>query len=103
MLIAVAAPVDTNPPIIEVKDGRIPLKALGIKMEDFLSERELRRRNTTKFSEAEEEIMELEEWEVGTEWYNTLQNTLTALASAFGIFVLYKGGVLWQRGIKEQE
>lgn len=81
----------------------IPLNELGIKRNDYMSERELRRRKTTQFSEAEQEIMELEEWEVHTQWFRDLQMFWTALASIGGIFVLYKGGVMWENWIKEQE
>lgn len=81
----------------------VPLPALGIKRDDFVSERELRRRKTTQYSEAEEEIMELEEWEVATQWFRDLQMTWAALASVGGIFVLYKGGVMWEKWIQEQE
>lgn len=87
-----------------VTAGReIPLRALGVRREDYVSERELRRRKTTQYSEAEQEIMELEEWEVATQWFRDLQMTWAALASVGGIFVLYKGGVMWERWIKEQE
>lgn len=82
---------------------KIPLEALGIKRDDYLSDRELRRRKTTQYSEAEEEIMELEEYEFATQWFRDLQITWAALASVMGIFVLYKGGVLWERWIQEQE
>ena len=83
--------------------GPIPLEVLGIKQEDFLSDRELRRRKTTQHSEAEEEIMELEEYEVETQWFRDLQRCWAAFASVGGIYVLYKGGVLWERWIQEQE
>lgn len=88
--------------VINAKEA-IPLRALGIKRDDFVSERELRRRKTTQYSEAEEEIMELEEWEVATQWFRDLQMTWAALASVGGIFVLYKGGVMWEQWIQEQE
>lgn len=81
----------------------IPLDALGIKRDEFLTDRELRRRKTTQFSEAEQEIMELEEWEVDTQWFRDMQTMWAALASVLGIFVLYKGGVMWENWIKEQE
>lgn len=81
----------------------IPLDALGIKREDFLSDRELRRRKTTQFSEAEQEIMELEEWEVDTQWFRDFQMMWASIASVGGMFVLYKGGVMWENWIKEQE
>lgn len=81
----------------------IPLRALGVKQSDYLSERELRLRKTTQFSEAEEEIMELEEYEVATKWYRDLRALWAGLASVAGIMVLYKGGVLWERWIQEQE
>lgn len=81
----------------------IPLKALGIKRGDFVSERELRRKKTTQYSEAEQEIMELEEWEVETQWFRDLQIMWAGIASVGGIFVLYKGGVMWENWIKEQE
>lgn len=83
--------------------NEIPLDVLGIKRDEFLSERELRRRKTTQFSEAEQEIMELEEWEVDTQWFRDLQTLWAALASVAGIFILYKGGVMWENWIKEQE
>lgn len=83
-------------------DG-ISLDELGIKRDDYMSERELRRRKTTQFSEAEQEIMELEEWEVNTQQSRDLRMFWTALASIGGIFVLYKGGVMWENWIKEQE
>lgn len=81
----------------------IPLKALGIKQSDYLSERELRLRKTTQYSEAEQEIMELQEYEMATKWYRDLQRLWAGLASVAGIYVLYKGGVLWERWIQEQE
>lgn len=81
----------------------IPLEALGVKRDDFLSDRELRRRKTTQFSEAEQEIMELEEWEVDTQWFRDLQMMWASFASIGGMFVLYKGGVMWENWIKEQE
>lgn len=81
----------------------IPLRALGIKPEDFLSERELRRPKTTQFSEAEQEIMELEEWEVHTQDFRNYQAMWAAIASVMGIFVLYKAGVMWENWIREQE
>ncbi|KAI0563232.1 hypothetical protein FGB62_44g116 [Gracilaria domingensis] len=81
----------------------IPLEMLGVKREDYLGERELRRRKTTQLSEAEQEIMELEEWEVATQWFRNLQALWAALASVGGIFLLYRGGVMWENWIKEQE
>lgn len=81
----------------------IPLEALGIKKEEYVGERELRRRKTTRYSEAEQEIMELEEWEVATQWFRDLQFFWAALASLGGIYVLYKGGVMWENWIQEQE
>lgn len=94
---AVSAPVASAGP------DMIPLRALGIKREDYVSDRELRRRKTTQYSEAEEEIMELEEYDVATQWFRDLQMTWAGVASVMGIFVLYKGGVLWERWITEQE
>ena len=86
-----------------VATGPIPLRALGIKRDDYVSDRELRRRKTTQYSEAEEEIMELEEYEVATQWFRDLQRMWAGVASVLGIFVVYKGGVLWERWIQEQE
>lgn len=81
----------------------IPLHALGIKRDDYVSERELRRRKTTQYSEAEQEIMELEEYEVATQWFRDLQMMWAGVASVSGIFVLYKGAVMWEKWIMEQE
>ena len=81
----------------------IPLRAFGIKEKDYCGDRELRARKTTQYSEAEEEIMELEEYEVGTQWFRDLQRLWAGLASIAGIMVLYRGGVLWERWIQEQE
>ncbi|CAN8072637.1 unnamed protein product [Agarophyton chilense] len=81
----------------------IPLEALGIKREEFVGERELRRRKTTQLSEAEQEIMELEEWELATQWFRNMQALWAAIASVGGIFLLYRGGVMWENWIKEQE
>lgn len=81
----------------------VPMRALGIKTSDYLGERELRLRKTTQYSEAEEEIMELEEWEVSTKWFRDLQALWAGLASVGGIVVLYRGGVLWEKWIQEQE
>ncbi len=81
----------------------IPLQAFGIKEKDYCGERELRARKTTQYSEAEEEIMELEEYEVSTKWFRDLRAMWAALASIAGILVLYRGGVLWERWIQEQE
>ncbi len=47
--------------------------------------------------------MELEEYEVGTKWFRDLQALWAGVASIAGILVLYKGGVLWERWIQEQE
>lgn len=84
-------------------NGPMPLSALGVKRDEYVGERELRRRKTTQYSEAEEEIMELEEWEVETQWFRDLQAMWAGIASVAGIFVLYKGGVMWENWIKEQE
>lgn len=84
-------------------ESAIPLEALGIKREEYVGERELRRRKTTQYSEAEQEIMELEEYEVATQWFRDLQLFWATLASVGGIYVLYKGGVMWERWIQEQE
>lgn len=81
----------------------ISLGELDIKRDEYMSERELRRRKTTQFSEAEQEIMELEEWEVHTQWFRDFQLMWTAIASVGGIYILYKGGVMWEKWIKEQE
>lgn len=99
-----AAVVDAPPTFTQSGTGTsINITKLGIKRDDFLSERELRRRKTTQFSEAEEEIMELEEWEVDTQWFRDLQMLWAGIASIAGMFVLYKGGVMWENWIKEQE
>lgn len=89
--------------IAKADSDAIPLRALGIKRDDYVSDRELRRRKTTQYSEAEEEIMELEEYEVATQWFRDLQRLWAGLASVAGIFVLYKGGVMWEKWIQEQE
>lgn len=81
----------------------VQLEKLGVKRDEFLSDRVLRRRKTTQFSEAEQEIMELEEWEIDTQWFRDLQILWAALGSVTGMFVLYKGGVMWENWIKEQE
>lgn len=47
--------------------------------------------------------MELLEDEFETQWYRDLQMLWAGLASVGGIMVLYKGGVLWENWIKEQE
>lgn len=47
--------------------------------------------------------MELEEYEVATQWFRNLQMLWATLASAGGIYVLYKGGVMWENWIQEQE
>ncbi len=47
--------------------------------------------------------MELEEYEVSTKWFRDLRAMWAALASIAGILVLYRGGVLWERWIQEQE
>jgi hypothetical protein len=81
----------------------LPLSVLGIRQEEFMSARELKSPKTTQYSEAEEEIMELEEDEVENAWFHNLQMLWAGLASVGGIVVLYKGGVLWERWIQEQE
>lgn len=105
-------PSPTSPPSIPsahasettIKSNQsIPLRSLGIKQSDYLGERELRLRKTTQYSEAEEEIMELEEYAVATKWFRDLQAMWAGVASVGGIAVLYKGGVLWERWIQEQE
>lgn len=91
---------------VRVVDGNkegITLGALGIRQEDFLSHRELSKLKTTQYSEAEEEIMELEEDEVENKWFHDLQVMWAGIASVGGIMVLYRGGVLWERWIVEQE
>lgn len=47
--------------------------------------------------------MELEEWEVDTQWFRDMQTMWAAIFSIGGIFVLYRGGVMWENWIKEQE
>lgn len=47
--------------------------------------------------------MEMEEYEVETQWFRDLQTVWAGIASVGGIFVLYKGGVMWENWIKEQE
>lgn len=47
--------------------------------------------------------MELDEWEIDTQWFRDMQTMWAALASIGGIYVLYKGGVMWENWIKEQE
>lgn len=96
--VAASLPADDMP-----ARGAISLDALGIKREEYVGERELRRRKTTQYSEAEQEIMELEEYEVATQWFRDLQLFWTALASVGGIYVLYRGGVMWEKWIQEQE
>lgn len=96
---AAAAPVI----IRDAERGGIPLEALGVKRENFMGERELRRRKTTVYSEAEQEIMELEEYDVETQWFRDLQIMWAGVASVGGMFVLYKGGVMWENWIQEQE
>lgn len=81
----------------------ISLESLGVKRDEYVGERELRRRKTTQYSEAEQEIMELEEYEVATQWFRDLQFFWAVLASLGGIYILYKGGVMWEEWIKEQE
>lgn len=91
-------------PVLNGNDaGGIPLGALGIKQEDFLSHRELSRPKTTQYSEAEEELIELEEDELENKWFHDLQVMWAGIASVGGIMVLYKGGVLWEKWIQEQE
>jgi hypothetical protein len=98
----VVAAVTIEVPVFKA-DGSLPLPALGIKQEEYVSHRELARRKTTQYSEAEEEIMELEEDQFETQWFHDLQVMWAALASVGGIVVLYKGGVLWEKWIHEQE
>lgn len=90
-------------PVLNGNEGGIPLNALGIKQEDFLSHRELSKLKTTQYSEAEEELMELEEDDLENKWFHDLQVMWAGLASVGGIMVLYKGGVLWEKWIQEQE
>jgi hypothetical protein len=90
-------------PVIDGNSSGIPLGALGIKQEDYLSHRELSKLKTTQYSEAEEELMELEEDELENKWFHDLQVMWAGLASVGGIMVLYKGGVLWEKWIQEQE
>lgn len=90
-------------PVIDGNESGIPLGALGIKQEDFLSHRELSKLKTTQYSEAEEELMELEEDELENKWFHDLQVMWAGIASVGGIMVLYKGGVLWEKWIQEQE
>lgn len=47
--------------------------------------------------------MELEEWEAQTESFRSMQAFWAGLISVAGIFMLYKGGVMWENWIKEQE
>ena len=47
--------------------------------------------------------MELEEDQFENQWFHDLQVMWAALASVGGIMVLYKGGVLWEKWIQEQE
>lgn len=88
---------------VQEAGSSISLEALGIKVEEFMSHRELASRKTTQYSEAEEEIMELEEDEIEFQYFYNLQAMWAALASIGGIAILYKGGVLWENWIKEQE
>ena len=98
----IAPPVEAAT-VVKTTDGGMPLSALGVRRDQYVSERELRRRKTTQYSEAEEEIMELEEWEIETQWFKNLQALWAAIASCAGIYVLYRGGVMWENWIKEQE
>jgi hypothetical protein len=84
-------------------ESSIPLSVLGVRTEEFMSHRELKSAKTTQYSEAEEEIIELEEDEVESKWFRDLQILWAGLASVGGIMILYKGGVLWERWIQEQE
>lgn len=96
--------VEDDRMVIRAQRGEpIPIDQLGIRVEEYMGEKELRARKTTVYSEAEDEIMELDEYEVSTQWFRDLQRLWAALASVAGIFVLYRGGVLWERWIQEQE
>lgn len=91
-------------PVLDANDaGGIPLGALGIKQEDFLSHRELSKLKTTQYSEAEDELIELDEDELENKWFHDLQMMWAGMASVGGIVVLYRGGVLWEKWIQEQE
>lgn len=58
---------------------------------------------TVAYNEAELEIMELEDLQQLDGWRQGLKLGVSLGVSATGLAILYKGGVLWERWIKEQE
>lgn len=84
-------------------NGALDLSDLGIKADEYAGHKQLFKLKTTQYSEAEEEIMELNEDEVDNKWFYDLQVMWAGLGSVVGIFALYKGGVLWEKWIQEQE
>jgi len=81
----------------------IDLGKLGIKYDDLINDRVLMSDKTVAYNEAELEIMELEDLQQLDGWRRGLKLGVSLGVSATGLAVLYKGGVLWERWIKEQE
>lgn len=82
---------------------QIDLGQLGVKYDDLINDRVLMSDKTVAYNEAEVEIMELEDLQQLDGWRQGLKLGVSLGVSATGLAILYKGGVLWERWIKEQE
>ncbi|GAB0494046.1 hypothetical protein MMPV_005336 [Pyropia vietnamensis] len=82
---------------------QIDLSKLGIKYDDLINDQVLMSDKTVSYNEAEMEIMELEDLQELDGWRQGLKLGMSLGVSATGLAILYKGGVLWERWIKEQE
>ncbi|KAK4538512.1 hypothetical protein CDCA_CDCA18G4537 [Cyanidium caldarium] len=94
---------DLNIQPLEKDTPSIDLGALGFDLKDFFSEKELFSRRLTEQTESQLELQELEDDEIQYGGRNALGKLLTFGVAVGGVYLIYRGAVMWERWLREEE
>ena len=94
---------DLNIQPLEQDTPSIDLGALGFDVKDFFSEKELFSRRLTEQTESQLELQELEDDEIQYGGRNALGKLLTFGVAVGGVYLIYRGAVMWERWLREEE
>ncbi|KAA8492354.1 hypothetical protein FVE85_3792 [Porphyridium purpureum] len=81
----------------------VPIEQLGINKEEFIGERFIKSKKLLKYSEAEEEILHLEDMEMDSTWMRSARLTGLAVFVAGGMTVMGGTGKIWDTFAASQE
>jgi len=98
-----SAPTKSSSVTIGYAVNTIDGNKLKINPQEFISHKHVKGSKLMDYSDAEEELMELEALDEEFRWMKTIQQCSAGTIVAVGLFALQRGGKAWDAFIKAQE